>query len=357
MTRALPILRLLAALLLLAGAACESGPGPAQPGFDAVVPAGDADADAGSGAGEVDASHREEPDAETDEGDATPDEVVEPLPEAEVTIATWNVHRFFDTECDTGDCGDGEYEAWPYPDEFQARVDSMAAAIQALEADVLLLQEVETQASLDALVEALGDGWPTAVLGETGYPGSVDVAVIARAPLVKVETHRGRAIPLPGDGHRVTHFSRELLEVHVEVGGRRVVVFDAHFKSKNDDDPARRLAEAQAARERVLAVAEARPRALVLLGGDLNDTPGSPPLEALEEGGDLERVAAELPEGDDATYAFGGSIEAIDHLYLVEDAAGVYVDGTVEVHGGPWSGYGDSDHAALSARFRLPAVR
>ena len=93
------------------------------------------------------------------------------------------------------------------------------------------------------------------------------------------------------DGSTTT-FSRELLEVHVTKAGRAIIFFAAHFRSKSNDDPGRRLAEAQATRRIVDAVAAANPRALVVLGGDLNDTPGSPPLDALTGNGGLLRAAA-----------------------------------------------------------------
>ncbi len=269
----------------------------------------------------------------------------------DVVVATFNVHLFFDTQCDSGNCGGSSFEQKPSEATFLARADEIAAAIEGLGADVVLLQEVETQKCLDALSARL-PGYPTAYLGETGNPGSIDTAIVARLPLTEIRSHGSAPIPLPDGGE--THFARDFLEAHFEVEGRRLIAFDGHFKSKADDDPARRLAEAEAARKIVEAAVEAEPGALVVMGGDLNDVPGSPPLMALEVGGGLARVAAELG-ADDWTYVFDKELRALDHLYVSTVAlGGTYVSGTARVlRGVETSGWGGSDHSALRATFRF----
>jgi hypothetical protein len=72
--------------------------------------------------------------------------------------------------------------------------------------------------------------------------------------------------------------------------------YAAHFKAKSGDDPPRRLAEAQASSRIVNEVALRLPDAVVLLGGDLNDTPGSPPLDALVVDGGLQRLADDVSQ-------------------------------------------------------------
>lgn len=298
------------------------------------------DTDSGSGSG--------------DEGttEPAPPDLPAPGPE-DIVVATFNVHLFFDTRCDSGDCGGDAFEQAYSESTFAARADTIADAILGLQADVVLLQEVESLDSLAALSARLPE-YETAYLGETGFPASIDTAILARFPLVEIRSHGDSAIPLPGGGE--TYFARDFLEAHFDRDGRRVIAFVAHFKSKADDDPERRLAEAQAARGIVDAAVEKHPDALVLMGGDLNDVPGSPPLLALEETGGLERVAADLGE-DDWTYVWGGDLRALDHLYLAKFAAGgTYVPGTSRVFRGVSQvGWGDSDHAALRATFRVGA--
>lgn len=274
-------------------------------------------------------------------------------PEAteKLRIAAFNVHRFFDTICHSGACGGSNFEELPSPEAFDAQAGQLAAAIGALGADVVLLSELETQASLDALKARLPQ-YPAAVLGETGSPASVDVAVLSAFPITQVLGHRDRTLFRP-DGS-TTRFSRELLEVHLDARGAEVIVFSAHFRSKVADDPGRRFAEADAARDIVSTVAREAPGALVVLGGDLNDVPGSEPLKALELDGALLRVSSDRPDSETWTYSYFGDRQAIDHLYLARDS-GAYVPGSFRAaRGGSSGGYGGSDHAAVYADF-LPA--
>ncbi|MCC7536562.1 MAG: endonuclease/exonuclease/phosphatase family protein, partial [Deltaproteobacteria bacterium] len=127
--------------------------------------------------------------------------------------------------------------------------------------------------------------------------------------------------------------------------------FGAHFRSRVDDDPARRIAEARAAAAYVEATARERPDAIVVLGGDLNDVPGSDTLDAIEQSGSLVRVARELDDAHAATYDYFGQLLALDHLYVEITAAGAPVPGTVRVRRDSSRGLGGSDHAALVADF------
>lgn len=272
---------------------------------------------------------------------AVPDAPMRDAPAQKLRVATYNVRRFFDTVCASTTCGNGAYEELPTQAQFDARADEIAAAIRAMDPDAIALEEVETQACLDALLARLPDYH--GVLGETGLPASVDVAVLSKRPIDQVTLHRATANLIEPDGTHTT-FSRELLEV--QLGD--LVFFAAHFKSKADDDPARRLAEATATMQIVSARAAASPDSLVVLGGDLNDTPGSPPLQALSG---LIRLADDLTE--QATYVFSGSSEAIDHLLLAPNRASARVPMSskiwVDAHA---NGYGGSDHRALTSELQ-----
>jgi endonuclease/exonuclease/phosphatase family metal-dependent hydrolase len=270
---------------------------------------------------------------------------------ADIVVATFNVRRFFDANCDSGQCGSGDYEEVVTETQFEYRAETLATAILALDADVVVLQEIENQDCLDALTGNLGGEYPTAVLGETGQVASVDVAVLSRHPSLEIRRHADVPLQRPSGGQ--TWFAREFLEVHLDGDGHRVVVFAAHFKAKNDDDPERRLAEATRARQIVDTVVTQHPSALIVLGGDLNDTPGSPPLAALEADGGMLRVAAELAP-DDWTYEYNGRLDPIDHILMAtESTGGRYLEGSARVfRGDSDKGYAGSDHAALRASFR-----
>jgi uncharacterized protein len=273
-----------------------------------------------------------------------------------IRVATFNVRRFFDTVCESGNCDAmGDFEAVVSQSVFDAQVDKLAKGIALIDPDVIALEEVETTRCLDALVAKLateGRTFPIAHLGEIGAAGSVDVAVLARGALGEIKTHRDTKIPLSNGS--TTVFSRELLEVRMTFGARQVVMFGAHFRSKVNDDPDRRLAEAKAAKLIIAAVGTELPDALVVLGGDLNDTPGSEPINALEAGGALVRVAKDVSLDQQATYVFNGQKEAIDHIFAGVAQVSRYVPmSATSYKDGPNGGFSGSDHAALSADFKI----
>lgn len=268
-------------------------------------------------------------------------------------VATFNVRLFFDSTCQSGACGATDFEQVLTPQAFDARAAEVAQAIMGFDADVVALQELETQPCLDALLSRLTETLPYGTLGEIGTAGSVDVAILSKTPLERVVGHRALERLTRPDGSR-TNYSREFLEAHVRASnGAEVVLFAAHFRSKSMDDPGRRFAEAETSRRIVSDVATALPAALVVLAGDLNDTPGSAPMEVLTADGGLLRVAADLPVADQYTYVFNGRGEAIDHILQAVTPAARAVPRSAIV----WKdsrGFAGSDHYALTADFEFP---
>ena len=271
-----------------------------------------------------------------------------------VSVATFNVRAFFDPVCDSRRCGPQSYESQPTQSEFEAKARQLAVGIESLNADVVLLQEVESEICMTAIREALGDEYQEGILGETNSIASLDVGVVSKLPIIESFSYRDQAIPLVNT-QGYTYFVREFLEVHLQLGAERLIVFNAHFKSKQQDDPEQRLAEAVAANQILNRRMSEYPEALVVFGGDLNDTPGSSTLNALESGGSLLRVAEELG-ADAATYVYRGQGQAIDHLYLGRNASGTYQSGSSQVIRNSPRGLAGSDHGGLVGTFVLQSV-
>lgn len=290
---------------------------------------------------------------------ALPD--VAELPDGPVVrVATWNVERFFDAVCDSGNCGGDAFEALPSPLDFELHADRVAEGIRDLDAHIVLLQEIESERCMEALRERLPQ-YSVALLATTGSPGGVNVGVMARGEVLGERRYGDAQLALP-DGTTTT-FAREFYEVQLRLrdgvlgaqpGQPEAIVFVAHFKSKRGDEPERRLAEAVGARDIVRAVAQEHPQALIVMGGDLNDTPDSEPLQAMTVDGGLVRVADDVPDRLAWTYTWRSEGRAIDHLMLATDASGSYVPGTARSVGWEAGGHAGSDHAALTAYFELP---
>lgn len=273
-----------------------------------------------------------------------------------VRVATYNTRLFFDTKCDSNNCDGNAFERVLTQSEYTSRVQRTAASIVRLEADVVLLQEIETEAILQDIQQELrnnGHDYSVAVHGEIGVPGSIDVAVLARGALNSVTKHRQNRLPLEGGG--TTTFAREFLEVALTTeSGQAMTVFAAHFLSKVNDNEPRRIAEGQGARNIVAAAAQRLPDSWVVFGGDLNDTPDSETLQRITDDGGLLRYAADKTAAEQATYRYNGQLEAIDHLFGVGASANAYVPKSATALRDGSGGFGDSDHAALRVELRAP---
>jgi predicted extracellular nuclease len=351
----------LAALCLAASAlgACQDSHDPTRPAADTWV-VEDSSADV---ADADDVRHTDIADAPGDSSDVSPDATPGTCPAGPpsrtLEVATINTRLLFDTTCDSGDCGPGGFERAPSQSEYRRRLEGLAADIAPLDADLLLFQEIETREVLSDLAEeldALTADYTALAFGERGFAASIDVGILARGTLVDSRGYRDETTLMHPDGSD-TMFVREFLRADLSIDGHSVIAFVAHFKSKANDDPGRRLAEARGARRIVEDVAAQNPEALVLLGGDLNDTPASPPLQALQSTGKTKLAGQDQPLDDIWSYCYRGEREAIDHLLWSNACDDHYVDASAVARGERMCPgdrqFADSDHAAVTAEFRV----
>ncbi len=275
----------------------------------------------------------------------------DPLPDGEVvSVATLNVETLFDTRCNSGQCGPDDFEEAPSQLALDSKLTRLRRALGEMDADVIMLQEIETEELLDLATNEL-DGYPTKIFGETGGNASLDVALVGRFPIIKVERHRDERIPL---GSGTTTFARELLEVHMQgPGGRRIIAMTAHFISQRMDNDARREAEGLAAAKYAMEAAAANPSAFVVLAGDLNDDDESPTLRKMYSEG-MSSANRGLSTDDYYTFVFQGQRSALDHiLYVPGDRVALDPGSVTSLHDAGRSGFGGSDHGAGRAEFIL----
>jgi len=177
----------------------------------------------------------------------------------------------------------------PMPTE---QAQTVAGRIQAMDLDVLAVQEVEDiEALRDFNREFLGGMYANAVLVEGNDPRFIDVGVLSKAnfPIGAVTSWQHRVHPQDLT-RRV--FSRDLLEVEI-LDRRRTrrlfTLYNNHLKSQfvtPGDDPAVAGPAADLQRRRqaemVVKIVEERmrPDGRFLVVGDMNDTPDSQPLQS-----------------------------------------------------------------------------
>jgi endonuclease/exonuclease/phosphatase family metal-dependent hydrolase len=226
---------------------------------------------------------------------------------AALRVATWNAHDLFDSE-DRRD-PPGELDTVLAPDAVEAKLAAVAAVLARLDADVVVLQEVETLALAEAL--AARAGYAEARLVDGRDPRGIDVAALSRLPVAAYVSHASDLAP---DG--LPLWPRDCVELHVRAGGRRVVVVASHLSSALSDDGTRRALQAARMREIADGVAADDPSALVLVAGDLNDGPDSPALAPLLGDG---AYVDPLPSGA-WTWSAAGRRERLDYLLVPRPA-------------------------------------
>lgn len=270
-------------------------------------------------------------------------------------IATYNVHNLFDTVCDSGACASGDYEKKLSASQYRAKIGDISKGIYTLDADIILLQEIEKESGLNDLIKN-SVGY-VGVFAETGRSASLDVAVMVRGKVIEHWLHRD-ALPFVDDAGIDRHLARELLEVEVELkDGRRIHVLVTHMISKVSDEPGiRRNGEARVIRAYLDELADKHPDRLIVFGGDLNDTPDSISIQKLIGDQRFTLCSADIPQADSFTYA---DKYAIDHLIYRNGRHISYVPKSTKrlCDISPGSGYGTSDHCPLMADFVSELVR
>jgi len=106
---------------------------------------------------------------------------------AQLTVATYNVQNLFDL---VDDPEREEYEYTPggswTQSAFEARVQQLAQVIQEIDADILTLQEVESEVALESLAERLrsqgGPDYPHLAVSGTNDLRGIRLAVMSKLP-------------------------------------------------------------------------------------------------------------------------------------------------------------------------------
>jgi endonuclease/exonuclease/phosphatase family metal-dependent hydrolase len=255
-----------------------------------------------------------------------------------LTVATYNIENYGPANRMTEA---GYRKDYPKP-ELEKR--ALRAVIRALNADVLVLQEMGGQAYLDELRRDLkGEGldYPHAALA-TAADEDRYVALLSRRPLKGVATHDKLEFTYFGAKEKV---KRGLLEATVASAAGDVTIFALHLKSRftdRPDDPGsamRRAAEATAVRDAVLKRFPAPAESRFVILGDCNDSKSSRTLAHLQKRG--ERTVAELLPAADSRgevwthfYRREESYTHVDHVLVSPGLRTAVAGGGVRIFDG-----------------------
>jgi endonuclease/exonuclease/phosphatase family metal-dependent hydrolase len=233
----------------------------------------------------------------------------------------------------------------------------LANSIKALNADVIVVAEVESLAVLKRFRDTyLADqGFGNLVLVEGNDLRGIDVGVMSKVPLTSVKSHKAVTFPVPGLAEP-QKFCRDLLQVGLRTrSGYAFTVFAAHLKSHYGGEPsdALRLAEAKTAKAIIRDFEKANPRANYILCGDMNDQPETPVAKALVGAEDPATMLTDtlMELGPQAyTYWIPKYRGRIDYLLASPGMMAEYVKGSATIFKNT-DAFNGSDHLPSTVRF------
>lgn len=159
---------------------------------------------------------------------------------AELRVLNWNVQTFFDAVKDGTEYAEfkGSKSRWNEK-AYMARVERLGSALKALDADVVVLEELEKEAQLHDIYNQLAGTFRFSKLYAYGCfvsePGaSIGCGVLSRYPLDGVRVH---SLDI-GTESGLQPAMRPLLELCVHKDGRVLLLFVCHWKSKLGADSA-----------------------------------------------------------------------------------------------------------------------
>ncbi|ARA93504.1 endonuclease [Rhodothermaceae bacterium RA] len=253
-------------------------------------------------------------------------------------IATLNTAFLFDGY---GDEGQASFPHQGNPDLARRHRDRIAALLRMIDADLVMLQEVEHERVLEHLLaESLSDlGYHIYfVEGNDTFTGQ-DVALLSRLPVDQIGRTDRRARV---EGSRQTYGVSKNLYARLYLGDLPVTLIGVHLLARPLDPERRARREAQAEVIRTLVVQEQQAGRAVIVLGDFNDYDDAVPdrsgnrpitdvLARIKAAGpgpedDLHNVLADVPpaerftahyDRDDDGTVDEGELTAIDHILLL----------------------------------------
>jgi len=222
-----------------------------------------------------------------------------PASNHEYLFCHWNVENFFDDRFDhRNQPGDKEYDAWfaENPGILREKLNHLTEALLKLNngrgPDILGIVEVESLRAAELLKDALNEklrdpalAYKHVLMKEVAGGRHIAPAIITR-------------LGVRGDRTRLHGNRQRILEAHIVVDGKDLVVFETHWASRLRDtgvhgreDYANKIYGA------FRAMYKSNPRVDVLIAGDFNDTPEDVSVARhLHATGDVEAVRRDGPE-------------------------------------------------------------
>lgn len=264
-------------------------------------------------------------------------------------VMNWNVHDFFDETNDPA-----KDDTVVSAATVTSKITKLAKVVNAQAPDVLTIQEVETKDLLGRLNDKLTAKLPNYELIPGRDPRGINVAILSKFPILSSKTHQNEWLYTP-DGRGPYKWSRDCLEVHLDLGGNREAAFLVnHLISQIDDSvdtDLKRQAQAKGARDLADGIRNGSPWVAVFITGDMNDDPTSTSTRLFFDDGLYVDLWSGQSLANAWTYKDGSTPHRLD--YLIPDAvAARWKQSAALVHSSDVTSA--SDHAPVVASFTFP---
>lgn len=276
-------------------------------------------------------------------------------------ILNWNLHNLFDTKKDS----ESPEEQVLSGSDYNNKLQRIGKVLKEMDPDIAILPEVENKAILDDLnAKQLGGAYTTAITETNDFRG-LDIGVLSKIPIVDLVSHKDDSFKrLDLVGGQSYKYSRDAVEVRFKFNTRSLVLFGVHYRSKGDgsaetDDKDKRMAEAQHTRALADAITKDAPNTAILILGDFNDLPASPPVTWTLQGDP--KNSPKIPfsastdavtEADRYTFVYQGVEELIDYQMANKLLAGMLDTGSVQIRHDQ-DVEDASDHYPLMATYQI----
>lgn len=234
-----------------------------------------------------------------------------------LAIAAYNVRNLFDKFDNPYTADEGTK---PKPER---ELDALINAVKQVDADVMIMEEVEAGGVLTDLCRKRLTDYPYVFEDPTSDPRGISVAVISKIPVSKIVSHRLMLLN-PAEGNKPTNrFARDLLRIDLEPQpGVKISLYGLHLKSKRDSEGDPKSANWRLAEARKIAAILKEDYASGIknfaIMGDFNDTIDSAPLKAIFASLNTPLIDshAHIPEAQRITFESSRYRECIDFILL-----------------------------------------
>lgn len=275
----------------------------------------------------------------------------QPRGPASLRLANFNTRNLFNDKDDSDTVVD---ETIVSTEEYQNHLSEVAIALASLDADVVMLIEVENEAVLADLVERseIAGKYQHYKLLPGNDPRGINIGLVSNLPIENAVTHRYDNLRGALANYR---YSRDVPEFHLSKNGNPFTLLGVHFKAKDASDVERdndkRVAEAKGARALADKLLEDEANGPVVLLGDFNDDTPSTSTQAVKGNNpEFTHAVGDKPASEQWTVSYGGERMTYDDQWASPGMASLRDPSSIFILRVPAA---VSDHAAVAATYEF----